>query len=256
MQEHDNRFHLEGVTQILNDASRFSFAGGLGEATAWLCLREDIYNSLTTQTFIRTNLTPFTNATWIQGESDSSWANRMILLLAELLSVAFLETAEIDSLAEISSRICNWDQAKPDTYNPLFFLPKDRRSGRHLPEIWMLASSQAIGLQYYHIAQLVLSVSGRAKAARSLEHFSEHRAVEKRVRHHLLYVVGIAHSNKRAQNTWFTAHHCLAVWGIYLRNKGDHQACLAFLEEMEAEIGWRTSMLRERLSIQWGDDSD
>ncbi|KAF2160099.1 hypothetical protein M409DRAFT_70637 [Zasmidium cellare ATCC 36951] len=256
MDEYDNRFHLEGVTQILNDASTFTFAGGLGEATAWLCLREDIYVSLTTQSAIRTNLVPFECATWMKGEGDSCWANRMILLLAKLLSVAFLENASPTALADISARISKWDLMRPDTYRPLYFVPRDRGSGRHLPEVWMLASSQAIGLQYYHIAQLVLAVSSRLDSTRSFNHIYEHRAVEKRVRHHLLYVVGIARSNERAQNTWFTAHHCLSVWGIYLRNKGDHQACLDFLKEMECQIGWRTSTLMERLSMEWGDDSE
>ena len=96
MDEYDNRFHLEGVTSILNDVSAFASAGGLREATAWLCLREDIYVSLTTQTAIRTNLVAFHAATWLQGQNDWSWANRMVLLLAELLSVVFVEGANAD----------------------------------------------------------------------------------------------------------------------------------------------------------------
>ena len=210
----DNRFHLEGVTRILNDVSAFASAGGLGEATAWLCLREDIYVSLVTQTPIRSSLAAFQTATWIQGDNDTAWANRMVLLLAELLSHAFADAARRDSLAHVIGRIQEWDMLKPLSFNPIYFLPRHVAAGRHLPEVWMLGAAHAIGLQYYHIAQLVLAVSARVPSSRPFEHIHEHRAVERQVRHHLLRVVGIAKSNAAAQNTWFTAHHCLVVLSL------------------------------------------
>ena len=235
--------------------SAFASSGGLREATAWLCLREDIYVSLTSQSPVRTNLAPFQNATWIESASDSAWANQMVLLLAELLSVIFHEqAADSVTLNEIKTRILAWDQTKPFSFNPVHFLPRDTSAGRFLPEIWMLTSVHAVGLQYNHIARLILAVSGQAPSSRPFDHIHRHRTIEKQVRQHLLYIVGIAKSNPKAQNTWFTAHHCLAVWGGCLRRKGDQQACLEFLDEMERQIGWRVYRLTERLRLQWEDD--
>ncbi|CAK1354187.1 unnamed protein product [Cercospora beticola] len=256
MDEYDNRFHLEGVTRILNDVSAFASSGGLREATAWLCLREDIYVSLTTQTVLRTSLPPFDGATWIQGDSDSAWTNRMVLLLAKLLSVAFLEVADLTALANIRARIAEWDITKPHTFNPIYLRDRNPSAGQHLPEIWMLAPIHAIGLQYYHIAQLVLAVAAHVTSARPFDHIHEHRNVERQVRYHLLRAVGIARSNARAQNTWFTAHHCLHVWGGSLRRKGDQQACLAFLQDMGNQTGWRVGRLMQALVAQWEDDSE
>lgn len=241
---------------MLNDVSVFASSGGLGEATAWLCLREDIYVSLTTQSPIRTNLAPFANATWTKGDDDFSWANRMVLMLAELLSVAFLVPTDFAALADLRTRITSWHLSKPYSFNPIYSLPRHPAAGRHLPELWTLAPSHAIGLQYYHIAQLVLSVSTNVPGARPFDHILEHRALEKELRHHLLLVVGIANSNPRAQNTWFTAHHCLAVWGGCLQKSGDQQACRSFLMAMEEQVGWRVGNLMRWLSSQWEDDSE
>ncbi|KAI5362001.1 hypothetical protein Slin15195_G056500 [Septoria linicola] len=271
MDECDNRFHLEGVTRILNDVSAFASSGGLREATAWLCLREDIYVSLTTQTILRTSLPPFESATWIQGVDDYSWTNRMVLLLAKLLSVAFLDISDLPALANIRRHINEWDATKPHTFTPIYLRERHPSRGQFLPEIWMLAPSHAIGLQYYHIAQLVLAVSARVTSARPFDHIHEHRNVERQVRYNLLRVVGIARSNPRynllrvvgiarsnprAQNTWFTAHHCLQVWGGSLRKNGDQQACLAFLHAMGDQTGWRVGQLMRTLTSQWEDDSE
>ena len=240
----------------MNDVSAFATSGGLGEATAWLCLREDIYVSLVTQTPIRANLAAFQSATCIQGDGDHAWANRMVLLLAELLSHAFTDAAHRDPLVDVTTRIKDWDMLKPLSFNPMYSLPRHAAAGRHLPEVWMLGAAHAIGLQYYHIAQLVLAVSARVPSSRPFEHIHEHRAVERQVRYHLLYVVGIAKFNESVQNTWFTAHHCLVVWGGSLRKSGDQQACLEFLRRMESKTGWRVERLTQSLLSQWQDDSD
>jgi hypothetical protein len=120
----------------------------------------------------------------------------------------------------------------------------------------MLASFHAVALQYYHIAQLVFAISSRTPSANFLDYSRNHQAMEQQVRHHLLHVVGIACSNARAQNTWFTAHHCLAVWGGSLRKHGDQQACLEFLLKMESVVGWRVGRLTQKLKSQWGDDGE
>jgi len=231
-------------------------SGGLGEATAWLCLREEIYVSLLTQKSIRSSLDTFEGASWVQGDSDAAWANRMVLLLAQMLVHVFDTTVDTGAVGEMKDRITDWYRSKPHSFEPIYYQRRNLAAGRPLPEIWMLASFHAVAVQYYHIAQLVLTVSVQMSSSRFLEYLHEHRAIEQRVRQHLLHVVGIAASNKHAQNTWFTAHHCLAVWGGSLRRQTDQEACLDFLRRMEHKTGWRVAALVGRLSSQWYDDSE
>ena len=242
------------MTRILDNIFDFPSSDGLGEATAWLCLREEIYISLTMQKTIRSSLAMFKNASWIQGVSDGAWANRMVLLLADLLSYAFADGPDDYMTDQMRVKISDWNLMKPVSFRPIRFLSPDSSAGRHLPEIWMLASLHAVAIQYYHIAQLVLTVSARTHSSNFVEYLQDHQSVKRQVRHHLLTVVGIAVSNPRAQNTWFTAHHCLAVWGRCLRKHGDQQACLDFLQKMQDQTGWRVGRLRETLAHQWEDD--
>jgi hypothetical protein len=245
---------LEGVTRILDNIFDFPSSDGLGEATAWLCLREEIYISLTMQKAIRSSLAMFQNASWIKGDGDCAWTNRMVLLLAELLSHVFSDGPDSAMTDQLRGRISDWYLMKPVSFQPIRFLARDPSAGRHLPDIWMLAAIHAVAIQHYHIAQLVLVVSARTHSSNFVEYLQDHQAVKQQVRHHLLMVVGIATSNPRAQNTWFTAHHCLAVWGRCLRKRGDQQACLAFLQEMQDQTGWRMDRLREKLVRQWDDE--
>lgn len=244
------------MTRLLDHKSDFLRSGGLGEATAWLCLREDIYVSLLTQTSIRSSLDIFRHASWIWGDSDAAWASRMVLLLAKLLSSVYGENANTGTRDSLMDSISDWHSSKPVSFQPLHYLPRDPAESRFLPEIWMLAHFHAVAVQYYHIAQLVQVVTADRSSWKLPNYLREYRSIEQQVRHQLLEVVGIAASTARAENTWFTAHHCLAVWGGFLRKQGEQQACLDFLWAMEKQTGWRVGRLAEKLGGQWAADSD
>jgi hypothetical protein len=81
-------------------------------------------------------------------------------------------------------------------------------------------------------------------------------SLQKTVRDHLVNILGLAVSNKRAENTLFTARHALSVWGGVLRAKLDQEAAVSFLSKMEETTGWRMKKLIQSLGEQWGEDSD
>ncbi|KAH0421053.1 zn 2cys6 transcription factor [Colletotrichum camelliae] len=251
MDEDDYRFHLEGTSRILNMVPEFSTLGGVAEAACWLCLREDIYVSLTTQTPIRTGLDCFPNSVSICRNDDYSWASRSILNLSFLLKRAFCEPRDASHVAISETEIAEWHASKPASYRPIYFRDRSRGEGRCFPEVLTLLPHHAVGLQYYHIDQIVLNAIGPRNVVHTHEYLAESRARERRIRHHLFMVLGLATSNERAENTWFTARHCLAVWGAYLHHPADQNAALEFLEKWRRRSGWKTSALIESLRQQW-----
>ncbi|TDZ13631.1 hypothetical protein Cob_v013186 [Colletotrichum orbiculare MAFF 240422] len=251
MDEDDYRFHLEGTSRILTMVPEFSTMGGVAEAACWLCLREDIYISLTTQTPIKTGLDCFPNSRSICRNDDYSWASRSILNLAFLLKRAFCEAREPLHMALSEAEIARWNDSKPSSYRPIYFQDRSREEGRCFPEVLTLLPHHAVGLQYYHIAQIVLHAIGPRNVVHTHEYLAESRARERRIRHHLFMVLGLATSNERAENTWFTARHCLAVWGAYLHHPADQNAALEFLEKWRRRSGWKTSALVGSLRRQW-----
>lgn len=129
---------------------------------------------------------------------------------------------------------------------PYPWYARSRAEGRIFPEIWTLAPHHTIGLQYFHIAQIILMIAKQRQAPsnghRLFDTIAADRKRERQIRHHLLHIIGLAISNPKAENTLFTASHCLSVWAGCLRRKEDQDAALAFLEEMGARLVGRRAL--------------
>lgn len=137
----DNRFHLTGATRIVNSMTSFRSSGGLGEAAAWLCLRQDIYISLVSQQPLRTRLENFDNSHSFRQQDDLAWANRMVFLLAKVLSCAFTEKSAANALKlrQMNHEVEKWKSTKPLTFEPIKFIQRKEDKDHRFPIIWMLS---------------------------------------------------------------------------------------------------------------------
>ncbi|PYI17203.1 hypothetical protein BO99DRAFT_483392 [Aspergillus violaceofuscus CBS 115571] len=259
MEPDDNQFHLTGTARILNTISSFGSSGGLGEAAAWLCLREDIYISLISQKPLRTNLESFHRSTVFVRNDDFAWASRMVFLLAKVLSCAFNPgghepSGDPSGLQGLAQEVEAWNNAKPASFDAIRSVPRGKDVQQRLPEIWMLLPVHVVGAQYYHIAKIVLAVTTCPSPALVAQNFQVSRHIEKVVRHHLFMVLGLAKSNPKAENTLFTARHSLVAWGWVIRRREDQEAAEALLRDMETRTGWAVTQAIQALREQWADD--
>jgi hypothetical protein len=137
--------------------SSFGSSGGLGEAAAWLCLREDMYISLTSQSPLRTDLQSFERSDVFNRTDDFAWSNRMVFLLARILSCAFNEESRTRrsyaSLKALEDEIDDWNASKPQTFQPLHFVPRGKESGRRFPVIWTLLPVHGMYVPWYQRAR-------------------------------------------------------------------------------------------------------
>ncbi|RTE77836.1 hypothetical protein BHE90_007718 [Fusarium euwallaceae] len=257
MDADDKELHLNGTSRIVNSMSVFDFNGGLGEAAAWLCLRQDIYISLTKQRPLRSDLDTYLQSDVFKRMDDAAYANKMVFLLAKALACAFSsdKPCSVDSLEEIRREVDSWFDLKSPAFNPIHEAKRSREEGRLLPEIWVLSPFHAVGLQYYHIAKIILAMSTPIVASSVLEHIRQGKRVEQIVRNHLLQVIALANSHARAENALFTARHSLSVWGGVFAEKDDQEMVLSFLEHVQQRTGWNTSPLRSSLQEQWIQDN-
>ncbi|RAK98829.1 uncharacterized protein BO80DRAFT_479437 [Aspergillus ibericus CBS 121593] len=256
MEYDDNQFHLTGAAHILNTISSFGSSGGLGEAAAWLCLREDIHVSLISQQPLRTNLQSFHQSDIFLRTDDFAWAARMVFLLAKVLKCAFSQVSspEYTALQSMAQEVEDWNMRKPSSFHPLRVLPRDRDVSRRFPEVWMLLPVHVIGVQYYHIAKIVLAFSCCPSPSLAYESFKNSRNIEKTIRHHLFMVLGLAKSNPKAENTLFTARHSLVAWGWVIRQRPDQEAAEILLREMWTRTGWDVAASIQSLREQWADE--
>ncbi|KAH8669121.1 hypothetical protein BX600DRAFT_511160 [Xylariales sp. PMI_506] len=259
MDSEDRQLHLTGTTQIVNSMKRINFTQGLSEAAAWLCLRQDIYISLARQTPIKTDLDAFLQSAVFERQDDLSYAARMVYLLAKAQACAFSKDASTDvgqaRLQTVRGKVEDWFTSKAPTFNPIKEVPRDIAAGRRFPEIWMLLPCHVLGLQYYYIAKIVLFISLQAQRNQGgFDSLMDGRKTANGVRNYLRHVVALATSNRKAENTLFTARHALELWGGVFHDSGDQEVVEGFLNDMKELTGWNTAPVIASLREQWAED--
>ncbi|POR31116.1 Uncharacterized protein TPAR_08690 [Tolypocladium paradoxum] len=161
----------------VNTMSIADFNGGLGEAAAWLCLREDICVSLAKQRPLKTDLETFLLSDVFRRTDDAAYASRMIFLVAKALRCAFANSSSGPALSldHVHREVDDWFRLRPATFMPIKETPRDEREGLRLPGIWTLTPFHAIGLQHYHIAKIICAASPPAPASSMSEGFRHER---------------------------------------------------------------------------------
>ncbi|EAU33252.1 predicted protein [Aspergillus terreus NIH2624] len=161
--------------------------------------------------------------------------------------------AVLDNLEE---EIEDWNTTKPHSFRPIRFVPRGKDMHQRFPEIWMLLPVHVVGVQYYHIAKIVLAFTQSSSPSRTYANLRNSRSIEPCADIYFLYW-GLAKSNPKAENTLFTARHSLVAWGWVLRHKLDQEAAENLLQGMEAKTGWDVAQSIQVLRGLWNEeDSD
>lgn len=252
MDSEDRRLHLTGTTRIVNSMRDWGFTPGLREASAWLCLRQDIYISMVQQSPLKTDLDAFLQSDIYTRDDDMAYAARVVVIVARILTGTAVEAAESREriLKESRTELEEWYESRPQTFNPTWVGPGNGE-GRRIPEIWMLLPCNAFGLQYYHVAVILFTLSEPATQKSGYDGLRESRRRESVVRRHLRSIIGLANSNQGAENLLFMARHAISVWGGVLVDKADQQAVKAFLQHMQQTTSWNTEPMVASLQEQW-----
>ncbi|CZR45942.1 uncharacterized protein FPRO_11389 [Fusarium proliferatum ET1] len=258
MDAEDMEMHLTGTSRIVNSMSEFDFNGGLGEAAAWLCLRQDIYVSLTRLRPLRSNLENYLQSDIFRRTDDAAYANKMVYLLARSLGSIYPSDSSIsnESLENIRLEVDGWFDSKPAAFNPILESARNKGGGNSLPIIWVLSPFHSVGLQYYHIAKIVLAMSFPFATDSVFEQIRESKKVERTIQSHLLQVIALASSHAKAENALFTARHSLSIWGSVFTDRMDQDMVLDFLRHIQQKTGWQTESLSSSLQQQWTQDSN
>ncbi|KAH8784999.1 hypothetical protein F5883DRAFT_635969 [Diaporthe sp. PMI_573] len=252
MDSEDRRLHLTGTTRIVNSMRDWGFTPGLREASAWLCLRQDIYISMVQQSPLKTDLDAFLQSDIYTRDDDMAYAARVVVIVARTLIGTAAEAAETREhiLREARTELDEWYESRPPSFNPTW-VGTGNGEARRLPEIWMLLPCNAFGLQYYHVAVILLALSEPATQKSGYDGLRENRRRESVVRKHLRSIIGLANSNQGAENLLFMARHAISVWGGVLVDKADQQAVKIFLQHMQQTTSWNTEPMVTSLQEQW-----
>lgn len=131
--------HLTGTSVFANAQLEFRTWGGLGHAAFWVFVRQDIYMSLLSQRPLKVDL-----AGWeerlsfdlgFNATTDCTWANRMIWIVAEIVSFCFGDQLSYSNWEAARIKTERWNLARPKSFDPVLYIDRDELAKRYFPEI-------------------------------------------------------------------------------------------------------------------------
>jgi hypothetical protein len=257
MSDKDENVHLLGGKRLLNSIASYAADGGFRESASWISLRQHIYISLTTQSPLGLNLSNYEHSSVFIDQSDEAWANRAVFLFARVLNYVFgsedegpAGRHETPLFTELETEVEAWNMSKPWYFSALWNQSEQERKGPW-PEVQTSNPAHAVGLQYYDLCKIVLSIYDPRLSRLGFGSLKLRKASETTVLKHMRVAVGLAVSNPDVTNAMFQASHILAVCGSYLHDTADQEAAIDFLQGMNRTMGWRTSSIIEDLKEQW-----
>lgn len=240
----------------MNSISSFAADGGLRESASWVSLRQHIYVSLTSQQPLNLSLDNYRHSSAFRDFDDESWANRIIFLFAMVLKSIF-DDDNVGSLnkekwAELDADVEEWERTKPWTFAALW---SPDSAGQEFNGSWpWLPTAQgvvAIGLQYYHLCKLVLTIYSPNASLVGLAGVRARKTTDAIIRRHIRVIIGYGLSNSHCGNAMFQGSHILSACGAYIVDKMEQEACLDYLKNIQSMIGWRTDRVVHDLQEQW-----
>jgi hypothetical protein len=257
MGDSDEQCHHFGTARILNSISSFAADGDLREAASWVSLRQHIYVSLTTQQPLNLSLSNYRHSSVFREFDDESWANRIIFQFATILQHVFEDSPESTSLtrdkwAELDADVDEWERTKPWGFTALFV---DPAAGKEFNGSWpVLPTAQgvvAVGLQYYHLCKILLSIYSPHTSLVGLAGVRARRATDAAILRHIRIIIGYGVSNSHCGNAMFQGSHILSACGAYVTDKKEQEACVEYLKGLQRIIGWKTDTVLTDLREQW-----
>lgn len=255
--EDDEQCHHFGTARILNSISSFAADGGLRESASWVSLRQHIYISLTKQQPFNLSLENYKHSCVFREFDDEAWANRIVYQFALILQHVFEDADQVNTLSrekwnELNAETDEWYRTKPWSFAPLYF---DPTAGDSFDGSWpTLPTPQgvvAIGLQYYHLCKILLTIYSPNASLVGLAGVRARKSTDAAIRKHIRIVIGYGVSNSHCSNVMFQGSHILSACGAYIVDKAEQQACVEYLFSVQKMIGWRTDKVLAEVREQW-----
>lgn len=133
-----------GIQVFVSARDPYAMGGGLSEAAFWVGLRQEIYSAMMEQKSVQLNLEHIIVDRSDEATTDFGWANRAIVLCADVLNCCFGELGvSIGHWKELKSRCERWQERKPTSFTPIYYREADREKREAFPEIWFVHGCQS-----------------------------------------------------------------------------------------------------------------
>lgn len=139
---------------IAPPSNRAVFQDCLHEAIFWSALRQELFLSIVSQASPAVDLDERACESALQDDGNDAWCNRILAYLFWTVQYCFGESRNSSRYDELLTSASHWMETKPASFTPVY--AREALGEAMFPEIWCLNNCTAAGLQYYHLARILL----------------------------------------------------------------------------------------------------
>ncbi|KAK0614565.1 hypothetical protein B0T14DRAFT_438032, partial [Immersiella caudata] len=218
--------------------------GSLSAASFWVGLRQEIYVAVIKKEMVRMPPVPSLMRSLAGEGDDFTWANRAVVLCAEVLNYCYdhakmKDRSRWDSLC---AQCKHWAQSRPAAFTGVHQQDADTH---RFPEIWYHRGCHVIGMQHYLLAELYLARYDPREHHNMAAQKTHIQALVRRI-------CGIGLGNQWTPPSMFTACMAIAAFEDWFESLRDCDAMLDILEKTEKNHSRPTEAVRRKMkSRRW-----
>lgn len=148
----DDEIYLCGIQIFIEAQSQYRLeSAGLRSAAFWVGIRQEIHTAFLEQRGIRFNLScpRLSSYRSLDPTDDSTWANRVILHCADVLTYCYGEEIPIvDRYDQLLGYSQGWLTSKPPTFSPIYYKSPSQSDEGMFPQIWYLGDCQGKAIPF------------------------------------------------------------------------------------------------------------
>ncbi|KPM44085.1 hypothetical protein AK830_g2400 [Neonectria ditissima] len=210
----------------------------LHDDVLWARLRQELFLAVLNQIPLNIDVTHSRFDLLTQNGDDRARANRMLVDLLATVQYCFGDdksTATYDRLLDSSS---HWMMTNPSSFTPVMI--RRRQAGEVFPDIWLLNDCVAAGLQYFHLARILLVVYDPRVPRLRRAGQEASRWIDAQTKNDLEIICGIADSISEINPMHITACMAISVVGDRFTDPDQQHALMDVLVKTTSKYGLST----------------
>lgn len=186
---------------------------------------------------------------------DSVWTDRHLYHYARVLQYCFNHEEHSARKTERWEALHGfeklWEETRPLSFSPYHKTEPDRAAGEIFPKYWYVNEVHAVGIMYYHLSRLLLSVYNPHIHRIGPGSAAAHRRVSAEVRELVIEICGVAMSSLDTQPVLVQAYNTITMFGEHFADRQEQEGLLEVLGELERRHGWPVGHDKEHLWREW-----
>ncbi|KAH7143570.1 hypothetical protein EDB81DRAFT_652709 [Dactylonectria macrodidyma] len=214
--------------------------GASHDDVLWARLRQEVFLAVLHQIPLTMDVSRPQLEHLTQGRDDRARANQMLVELLATVQYCFGDdknTATYDRLLESSS---TWMTTNPSSFTPV--MTRRRQKNDVFPDIWLLNDCVAAGLQYFHLARILLVVHDPRVPRLGRAGQEAARLIDAQTQNDVEIICGIANSISEINPMHITACMAISVVGDRFTNTDQQHALLDMLVKTTNMYGLSTEL--------------